>query len=107
MSEKEALLIFCDAVDAAVTQLRQNLGAPTKQEPRQSFDESKLNWQKIDNPGGKGPYERCDESPDPEFANLKRYLEEKKGKATIRGLFYWIFTNGKAIGRKVSTRGNK
>lgn len=50
MSEKtrEALLIYADAIDAATTQLRQNLEAETKQQgsPALKFDTSKIQWKK-------------------------------------------------------------
>lgn len=106
-NEKEALLIFCDAIDSAVTQLKQNLGAPTKkQEPApQQFDLTKIKWTTTPGSPEKGPYERADDETNTEFQKLRDYLKAHKGKTTIEGKFYWLFTNEKAIGRKVPNRG--
>jgi len=52
---REALLIFLDAVDAATTQLRQNLSAETKPSPALKFDASKIMWKKA--MGDKGEFE--------------------------------------------------
>ena len=58
-------------------------------------------WEPKD--GASGPYEGCKEGPN--FTLLRNYLDEHQGKATINGLWYWLFTNKDQIGRKPRKNG--
>lgn len=106
MSEKEALIDFCNALEAACVNLRKKLGdTPSpipngKDKDRQwSWDPTKINWKKQDGP--KGPYERSDDQNNPEYAKLITDLNEHQGKLNRDGIFYWEFQNG-GVGRKKS-----
>lgn len=54
--------------------------------------------------GRKGEYEVAKDGTNYRF--LKAYLEAHEGKATIKGNFYWLFTDKISIGRKPSKNGN-
>lgn len=102
MSEKEALLVFCDAMDSAVTQLRQNLGAPTKKDGKTGFtyDAEKIHWEPAT--GTKGPYQLATvqaNADNIDFGLLSKALEENQKPIWSKQYFYWKLENG-GIGRK-------
>lgn len=110
MSDKtrEALLIYADAIDAATTQLRQNLGAETKPigamtpSAKLKFDASKIQWKAAT--GNKGPFEVAERKANvgnADYTALEQFLEGAGGRVTSEGYFMWTFTGGDAIGRKL------
>ena len=58
---------------------------------------SKLIW--TETMGKNGPFEICKQTSEPEFQELLKSMEPK-GSKFEGGLFYWIFMNRDAIGRK-------
>ena len=111
---QEAILIYSDAVDAATTQLRQNLGADaifnaeharanaeTRASPDLKFDPQKIKW--IDARDKKDmPYRLAtgqNNVGNPDFAAAKELL--RSGGGTFRqkdGLSWLLFPDGDAIG---------
>ena len=78
--------------------------------PSPHNDPDKIKWVKAT--GQKGPYERYpDSEQEPlqtiEYNTLMDAIERHDGKYTHNGMFYWIFTDGITIGRKVSKRGSR
>jgi len=109
VSEKtrEALLIFADAVDAATTQLRQNLGAETKPQgsPKLKFDTQKIVWKQAT--GDRGPFEIAEKianDGNPDYIALEQFLESAGGRVTSEGYFIWMFPSEDAIGRKLKQK---
>jgi hypothetical protein len=99
---KEALAIFCDGVDAAVSALRANLGVPTQKPVKGSvklpFDPSKIQWQKRQ--GGKGEFELSEDFNSLDHKALLKFLSEHAGGCiNSEGWFYWVFKNGSTLGR--------
>lgn len=73
----------------------------TQQEKLQ-FDPDICEWQNMN--GERGPYQLCNKDVG-DYGKLLAYLQGKEGtKATLNGMFYWLFKDGKAIGRKVVTK---
>jgi hypothetical protein len=100
---REAILIFCDAIDAATTQLRTNLKAqPFKRAeiPKAKIDLSQLPWTLIlapDNP--KGPWEKTTERSNPVYAELYKILEPKS-PIPIDGYLCWLSREKDYIARR-------
>ncbi len=86
------------------TEVDKQAQQPQPQKPQANnelaFNPELCNWQQKE--GTNGKYEGCKEGPN--FNLLKDYLEKHDGKATINGLFYWLFTNKDQIGRKQARR---
>ena len=107
---QEALLLFCDAVDAAVTQLRRNLD-PAAQPKRNDlsklpFDTSKIKWQ--DKKNEKGPFQFSEDFNSLDHKGLLKFLAEHIPSKCVnskdpegRTWFYWTYSNGSTIGRKL------
>lgn len=73
--------------------------APVKSEPKEplNFNPNVCNW--APHEGAKGPYELSKDGTN--FVFLKQYLGEQPNQsATINGVFYWLFKDGNAVGRK-------
>jgi len=109
MSDKtrEALLIWADAMDAATTQLRQNLGVETNLQasPKLKFDASKIVWKAAT--GDRGPFEIAEKKANdgnPDYIALEQFLENAGGRVTSEGYFIWMFTDKGAIGRKIKQK---
>lgn len=71
------------------------------------YDVSKILWQKKD--GEKGAYELAtdkDNKDNSEYIALKGHLKEEDGRISKDGLFYWLFQNSDAIGRKPQKKAN-
>ena len=71
---------------------------PPEKEPRESWDPQKIKW--LSAQGSKGQYERSEDVDNPEFEKMLQDLGTHKGKLYRNGLFYWLFTNGRVVGRK-------
>ena len=103
MSDKvtEAILDFANALEAACVQLKRYMGEVHGIEPP-SWDPTKIKWVQAE--GTKGPYERYPaqgqkaESTE-DYRNL---LAAVKQHSMVRnGYFYWVFTDGATLGRKL------
>ncbi len=99
---REALEVFSSALEAAVVQLRQNLGLQTKAAPGMpAFDLTKISWREAK--GDAGPFDLATDEMNKDnqvYMALKNHLQHFTGKATISGKFVWLFDTGKAIGAK-------
>jgi hypothetical protein len=98
--QKDAWVIFADALEAACVQLKQNLGAKT-QKPLESFDPDKIAWQPRQ--GQKGPYELSEDFNNPEYKKMLALMQTAGGNLSKGGKFYWTFQNGSTVGRKDRT----
>ena len=63
----------------------------------QKIDLAKIKWESATGP--KGPYELTNDSDNPEYKALHRYLADHNGKATIDEFFLSVFQNGVTIGK--------
>ncbi len=92
----EALNAFLDAQEAGIVQARRILGQPTQP----AWDPAKIKWVQVPT-GAKGPYEKAtdeDNAQNPDYATLKTIL--KDSPEHHGGYLYWLFTDGKVIGRR-------
>jgi hypothetical protein len=113
---REAILIYCDAIDAASTQLRRNLGGqPFKRAEvpqtekakaeKPKIDAAKITWQWMEAPGNpKGPYQRATlesagSTAGPEFEALLAAIKSTKFYR-LEGWQYWLFSDQRTIGRR-------
>jgi hypothetical protein len=61
------------------------------------FNPDLCDWEDAE--GARGPFQVCKTGQN--FTYLLKHLEAKEGrKATLQGLFYWVMTEGDAVGRK-------
>jgi hypothetical protein len=101
---KEAILIYTDAVDAAVTQLRKNLeteGKTREQKRSEMPDMTKLTWKNMPAPGNpKGPFELADDANIPEHKKMLELISFAGGTLFSGGYIYWVFDNGVTLGRR-------
>jgi len=98
LSEKEDLVLeafldFLNAVEAGIEAARQRV-----KEQKSLWDPGKITWETAQ--GTKGEYERSKDVDNPEFKAMLKDLEAHGGRLTREGYFYWVFTNGDAVGRK-------
>jgi hypothetical protein len=105
---REALLIYCDAIDSATTQLRRNLGAqpfksasearPLKKEEKKLPSGDELKWEPMQ-PTAKGPWEKCSGPSDSiVFQTMVKLLKQKNMRPGQHHL-YWLNTDG-SLGRR-------
>ncbi|RLI00131.1 hypothetical protein DRO19_00315 [Candidatus Bathyarchaeota archaeon] len=67
------------------------------------FDPENIKW--VQTNGFSGPYQRYPAKGEKveltqDYKALLKWLKEHNGKATYRGFFYWLFSDGATIGRK-------
>lgn len=77
----------------------------SKPSPELKFKVVNIAWEKRT--GEKGEFELADKEKNQnvDYLELERLLETAGGSMTSEGLWYWLFRDGKAIGRKPSTGG--
>lgn len=100
----EALAKVRDNLNGAAMALDEFIQQKSKVVLR-SYDVSKITWAKRT--GQKGDFELCDAISNKDSSDYKALLEdlnEHKGQVSKDGLFYWLFTDGKTIGRKSQTK---
>ena len=98
MTEKEdiasiALLEFLNAVEAGIASARQRI-----KEAKTGWDPDQIKWEEAQ--GSAGPYQRSEDTNNPEFKAMLKDLQAHSGRLTREGCFYWLFQNGKTVGRK-------
>jgi len=98
MTEKEdtatiALLEFLNAVEAGVASARQIIKTA-----KIGWDPAQIKWAQAE--GTSGPYERSEDTDNPEFKAMLKDLQAHNGCLTREGWFYWAFQNGATVGRK-------
>jgi hypothetical protein len=63
------------------------------------FNVSRIRWRRAE--GLKGPFELSDDTGNPDHKALLKFLVELAGGAVnSEGFFYWVFPDGRVIGRK-------
>ena len=65
------------------------------------WNPDKFKW--LPQEGQKGPYEKAHFDDTPDFKAMLEDLNKHKGTVTRAGVFYWLFTDGKTVGRKKMT----
>lgn len=96
--EREAIIDFANAIEAAAVNLKHRLGVDVKQQTKEP-QVDKLKWESQQpSTSGKGPYEKCAEAAIPDFQELKTWIGDEP--KYLRGYLYWVFTDGKVIGRR-------
>jgi hypothetical protein len=91
----EAVIDFCNALEAAVVNLRRQLTRQNGQP--QQWNPNLIKWESKQ--GSKGHYERSEDVNNPHFKLMLKDLASHQGKLTRNGLFYWVFQNGITVGR--------
>lgn len=101
----EALSELADIFELAATKIRITLKGTGKKEdePRVecTADPDKLAW--ADKIGNNGPFQltrQVDHMASADYSALDIWLKTKAKGAFYKGMFYWRFKNGDAIGRK-------
>jgi len=97
--EREAIIDFCNALEAAAVKLKHDVGASPEQ-VKWTWNPDKIPWKWADKPGPKGPYEKSEDLNNPEFKAMLKDLQEHKGRLQRNAFFYWVFQNGSTVGRK-------
>ena len=97
--DAELLPLLRDVISARLA------AAPVKSEPPSPLQKEAPSWSPLRIPwkiaeGERGPYERAEDPENPEFKALVKDLQDHKKGLTRDGLFYWLFTDGKIVGRK-------
>lgn len=95
--EREAIIDFCNALEAASVKLKHDLGASPEQ-VQWTWNPDKIQW--TQQQGTRGPYEKSEDVNNPEFKAMLKDLQEHKGKLHRNGFFYWVFQSGSTVGRK-------
>lgn len=102
----ESIIDFCNALEAAIVNLKRQLGrrngtlAPNdaKGKTLEGWNPDSLKWEARE--GSKGPFERSEDVNNLQFKALLKDLAAHDGKLTRDGFFYWVFQNGSTVGRK-------
>jgi len=103
MTERDAILDFANALEAAAVNLKHSLGVdctanPKLTEPKSwTWDPAKIKWAKE--VGLKGEYEKSDDINSVDFKTMLKDLQEHQGKLNRDTQFYWAFQNGATVGR--------
>src|SRR5271157_2362999 len=95
---RDGLRQASDAIDDLL-----QLQNPTKDLTKLPFNVSKIQWKPKQ--GDHGPFELSDDYSNVDHQQLLVFMEKHAGGAvTSDGFYYWIFTDGKTIGRKPSNQ---
>jgi len=107
-SVNEAIIDFCNGLEALAVGLRrriQKIPPPTSGSGSRRlwcWEPSRVGWEKVTGP--RGEYQ-CASDPDSiEFQRLVEDLRGHGGKLVREGFFYWLFNDGKTVGRKKQVR---
>ena len=68
-----------------------------------SYDVNKIQGQRTEGP--KGIYDKITDDKSLDYQGLLKDLQAHKGRMNVDGAFYWLWDDGKTIGRK--PRGSK
>ena len=97
----EAVIDFCNAVEAAAVKLKHDLGASPSQ-VKYAWNPEKIAW--TDKTGEKGPFQISEDVNNVDFKAMLQDLAAHNGKLQRESVFYWIFKNGTTVGRKKVTK---
>ena len=93
----EAVIDFCNAIEAAAVKLKHDLGASPSQ-VKYPWNSEKIVW--TDKQGDKGPYQISEDNYNTDFRAMLQDLTAHNGKLQREGHFYWLFPDGTTVGRK-------
>jgi hypothetical protein len=96
-AEREALIDFANALEAACVSLRMGLGEQPQRETH-TWNPEKIAWVKTE--GTHGTYEKTEDYNNLDYKAMLKDLAAHNGKLQRNGLFYWTFQNGTTVGRK-------
>jgi hypothetical protein len=97
----EAVIDFCNAIEAACVNLKHNLGAKPS-EVKYTWNPEKIVW--ADKQGEKGSFQSSEDVNNMDFKAMLQDLGGHGGKLQREGVFYWVFRNGTTVGRKKMTK---
>jgi hypothetical protein len=116
MSEKDFELLLDDLKDLAdglesvavklarAIQKLQGLEPQRKGSPELPFHADRIAWK--DATGEKGPYGRAEDYENPDHKALVQFLNDHIPSkcVTSQGFFYWLFSDGRTVGRRPKNR---
>jgi len=89
----EAFTDFLNAVEAGIESARQHIKTN-----KHLWNPDAIKWDTTQ--GTKGQYERSEDVNNLEFKAMLKDLAGHGGKMNHEGFFYWVFQDGKTVGRK-------
>lgn len=113
----EDLFTYLNCQEAGITQLRMQINKllgeskpaePPKDRTKLPYDVSKIYWQDRENE--KGKFQVSEDYDNIEHKNLLKFLGEHAGGCIQskdregRNWFYWIYTSGSKIGRRLKAK---
>jgi len=106
VSTVDFLVKLRDAAQLIVEACEEYLAALAPPEAREeqkrkrgwSWNPQHVTWRRAEGPSG--PYERACMPDNGNFQLLVRDLQAHGGRLTREGMFYWLFNDGRTVGRK-------
>ncbi len=99
--EEKILQILSDLAntleEAAIT-IKHNIAETIGTGEEKTYDPNSIRWEQAQ--GQAGPYERSEDTNNPNFKQLTKDLTAHQGKLSRNGYFYWLFNNSSTVGRK-------
>ncbi|MEM3880907.1 MAG: hypothetical protein QXD19_04080 [Candidatus Bathyarchaeia archaeon] len=92
---------FLNDLEASIAKMKQQIAKLVGAQSAYSWNSQAIRWEKAK--GERGEYERCSDVENADFKALVKDLEAHDGKLTRDGFFYWLFSDGSAVGRKKRT----
>ena len=99
MSVFEILDEFMATLQVAAENAKKKLGELKGPKTEPVWNPEKILWTEAT--GDKGLYHRSDDFENPEFKAMLRDLNGHKGALYRDSTFYWVFPDGKIVGRKL------
>ena len=99
MSVLEILDDFMIALQSAVQNAKKQIGELKSPKTEPAWNPEKILWKEAQ--GDKGVYHRSDDFENLEFRAMLRDLSGHKGALFRDSTFYWVFPDGKTVGRKL------
>ena len=93
-----ALLEFLNAAEAGIAAAKKLISEDKQLVEKADWNPANILWALAE--GNRGPYERSQDSANPDFSALLEDLNEHDGRLSKDGYFYWIFQDSKTVGRK-------
>lgn len=99
MSVFEILDEFMTALQSAAQDAKKKIGKLNGPQTEPAWNPEKILWKEAQ--GDKGLYHRSDDFENPEFRAMLRDLNGHKGALYRDSTFYWVFPDGRTVGRKL------
>jgi len=97
----EAFKDYLDGTEAGIVKLQREiaqLADEKKPEAKVPLNPDKITWKDCRNE--KGPFQISEDQTSQEHKTLLNFLKYGGGRVSHEGWFYWIFPDGKIVGRK-------